>query len=59
MPLPQGTRFVVRTFSSGKRVRLAFSKTGQMVEAKSLGPIIVKENHPMSLKRRKTHTRKR
>lgn len=38
MPLPKGTRFRVKTFPSGKRVRLAFKKgTNKVIETKSLG----------------------
>jgi hypothetical protein len=37
MPLPEGTRYRVKTTSGGKKVRLAFAKgTNKVIEAKSL-----------------------
>jgi len=37
MPLPEGTRYRVKTTKSGKKVRLAFKKgTNEVIEAKSL-----------------------
>ena len=37
MPLPEGTRYRVKTMPSGKKVRLAFAKgTNKVIEAKSL-----------------------
>lgn len=35
MPLPKGTRYAVKTTSTGKKVRLAF-KGGEVIEAKNL-----------------------
>ncbi len=35
MPLPEGTRFRVKTTKSGKRIRLAF-KGGKVIEAKNI-----------------------
>ncbi len=34
-PVPKGTKFRVKTFKSGKRVRLAI-KNGKVIETKSL-----------------------
>lgn len=50
MPVPKGTRFRVKTFPSGKKVRLAF-KNGKVIETKSLS---TKKG-----KRRKTTIKKR
>jgi len=37
MPLPKGTRVRVKTYPSGKRVRLAFKKgTNKVIETKSM-----------------------
>jgi hypothetical protein len=37
MPLPEGTRYRVKTTSSGKKVRLAFAEgTDKVIEAKTL-----------------------
>ncbi len=35
MPVPKGTRFRVKTTSTGKKIRLAF-KGGKVIEAKRL-----------------------
>jgi|ETNvirenome_6_85_1030632.scaffolds.fasta_scaffold45230_2 hypothetical protein len=35
MPVPKGTKFRVKTFPSGKRVRLAI-KNGKVIETKKL-----------------------
>lgn len=45
MPLPKSTRFAVKTTSTGKKVRLAFTPKGKVIEAKNL-------------KTRATHTQK-
>jgi hypothetical protein len=36
MPLQSGTRYRVHTTKSGKKIRLAFNKSGTVVEAKNL-----------------------
>ena len=37
MPLPQGTRYRVKTTKSGKKVRLAFKKgTNKVIEAQNV-----------------------
>lgn len=44
MPLPKSTRYAVKTTKSGKKIRLAFTPKGKVIEAKNL-------------KTGKTHTR--
>lgn len=36
MPVPAGTRFRVKTMPGGKKVRLAFNRSGKVIEAKSM-----------------------
>lgn len=36
MPLPKSTRFAVKTTKTGKKVRLAFTPSGKVIEAKNL-----------------------
>ena len=36
MPLPKGTRYRVKTTKTGKKVRLAFNKSGKVIEAKKM-----------------------
>jgi len=35
MPLPKGTRYGVKTYKSGKRVRMAWNK-GKLIETKNI-----------------------
>ncbi len=37
MPLPRGTYYRVKTYQSGKRVRLAISPSGRILETKLVG----------------------
>ena len=52
MPLPKNTRYRVRTYPSGKRVRLAISPGGRVIETKTMRKI-------KQTKSRKRLTRKR
>ena len=36
MPLSQSVRYRVKTTSKGKKIRLAFTKSGRVIEAKNL-----------------------
>lgn len=36
MPLPKGTKYRVKKTKSGKEIRLAFNKKGEVIEAKNL-----------------------
>ena len=36
MPLPKGTYYRIRTYPSGKRVRLAISPSGRILESASV-----------------------
>lgn len=36
MPVPHGTRYRIKTYKSGKRVRQAVSPSGRIVETKNL-----------------------
>jgi len=52
MPLPKGTRYRVKTTKTGKKVRLAFNKSGKVIEAKKLES---KKSGKKSARKRKTH----
>lgn len=36
MPLPKGTKYRVSTTQTGKKIRLAFSSKGKVIEAKNM-----------------------
>lgn len=40
MPLPSGTRYRVKSYPGGKKVRLAFNKKGKVIEAKSMKDVL-------------------
>lgn len=58
MPLPAGTRYRVKSFSSGKKVRLAFGKGGKVLEAKSMKDVIADHTRKGSFKKGKRATKK-
>jgi hypothetical protein len=58
MPLPAGTRYRVKSFSSGKKVRLAFGKGGKVLEAKSMKDVLADHARKGSFKKGKA-TKKR
>ena len=36
MPLPKSTKYAVKTTKTGKKIRLAFTPKGKVIEAKNL-----------------------
>jgi hypothetical protein len=50
MPLGPGVRYRVKTFASGKKVRLAFKGKGKVVETKSLQTGEIR--HPQKAKKK-------
>lgn len=53
MPMPSGTRYRVKTYKSGKRVRLAIAPNGRVLEVKELTPRTDKTRTGRRLERRR------